>query len=322
MVSSSVIKELVLKELKIPTITFTNKLIKEITTSIFLTDPETKQKYEVRKVNWESASHENIPTVDPLPNMVDFSMPAVVYSLGKIAAYSEQPIICLAQLGTGKSSRLNDDQKKELKKGNFSPISDSILRTLKSQGIQKINLIGYSMGAQVAAHIAASARKFGITVQKMVLGEPSGGVQYTLMQLIKASLDETDDNDLVYTDDRWELQLIKPLVQKLKTKISAFWKVIKRFDTHILEYGNAVRRQTLIDDTIKALREQQEMKLDLIVASEGSICPISVLAKIKTALNAKGLDNRFSAIKILGAAHAFGLNNLRLSWLAADLINS
>lgn len=295
----------------------------------FFEDPQTGQKLRVRRFNWPADGDVSERTVGAI-----FSQFSVTISLDHIEYQNSltakamgptdppkelwsylpeevggSPLLVIENPGYGKSDKLTDTQKAELRLfGGFHSVAESMLGVMSSLGVKKVNLSGYSMGADIAAAVAARAKTkekdYGIEVENLfVMESPRTTVQPPLT-LVKNFMGEGKNLKFAWkkTGD--------PVLKKVaKVGLNS---PLKGATT----YGRALYRGGLNQDLLAALSNQPNIRLTIgssgaskISASETN--PHASAALYQWLKMHFPEPHRVRQIVMPGESHAFGDNAQR-----------
>ncbi len=206
--------------------------------------------------------------------------------------------------GYGESDKLTTKQKSALKEdGDFKPVADTMLGIVQSLGIKRLNCVGYSMGAETAAAMAARAAYFGITVESLFIMESP---RVTEQNPVKLGVNfGSDAKNLKFA---WN-HPIDPVMREVA-------KLEFGLPKGLLSYGRALYKGGLQVDLESALTTQPNMKLISASAGSSKISPSGANAQMHKQLKARFPDRSIRQIIVPGESHAYGDTGSRYAHLA------
>jgi len=277
-------------------------------------DPISGQKLRVQKFNWpEDKKVEDVPvTIITMPFSVPISLDHIQYQHHLIAEELGGPVMVIENPSYGASDKLTNSQKdalavNDVKDGDYGPIADVMLGIMFSQGINRINLIGYSMGAETAAAIAANARSIGTKVDNLLVMESPRVIDHDPLDLLIKFM--SDASNLKFT---WN-HPIDPVLRKVAK--------IKPGLRGTLSYGRAMTRTGIAADLRQALSQQSDMNVTIASAGASKISPSSANNELREELKEEFPDHSINRVIIPGEGHAYGDSGKRFAFLARRVIN-
>lgn len=281
------------------------KLQKELPAFELLEDPSTGQKMRVQKFNWPENSQVAEQTVTFL-NM-PFSVPAdpnhIQYEHYLVAKELGSPFVVFENPAYGDSDKLTQAQKDALKDdGDFGPIAESMLGIANVLGVRKANFMGYSMGAETAAAMAAHASKHGIEVENLFVMEAPRVTTHKPAKLGRDFM--SDAGNLKFT---WKHPADPVLREVGKLKPS--------LPKGTLSYGRAMTKGGLSIDLSTALYTQPNMRLTIASAGASKISPSEANNTVFTELRSAYPERSIRRIIIPGEGHAYGDSGQRFAQL-------
>lgn len=263
----------------------------------FIKDPESNQRLRVQLFNWPEDREdigEQTVTIFNLPFSVPIDLEHLEYQHYCIAEAIGTPFMVIENPGYGKSDKLTTTQKSALKKdGDFGPIAETMLGIAKSLGVKTMNCVGYSMGADVAAAIAAHAAERGITVESLFVMESPREVEQKPLKLGKDF--GSDAKNLKFA---WK-HPVDPVLREVA-------KLGMGLPKGLLTYGRALYKGGLQTDIETALTSQPNMKLIDGRAGSSKISSREANRGMIGVLSNKFPDRHIRRIVMPGESHAYG----------------
>lgn len=278
---------------------------KELPAFELLEDPITGQKIRVQKFNWPEDGELSEETVTFM-NM-PFSVPAdpdhIQYEHYLVAKELESPFVVFENPAYGDSDKLTQAQKDALRNdGDFRPIAESMLGIANVLGVRKANFIGYSMGAETAAAMAAHASKHDIEVENLFVMEAP---RITTHKPIKLARDfMSDAGNLKFT---WK-HPIDPVLREVG-------KLKPSLPKGTMSYGRAMTAGGLTNDLRAAIESQPNMRLTIASAEASKVSPLEANNTVFTELRSAYPDRSIRRIIIPGEGHAYGDSGHRFAQL-------
>jgi pimeloyl-ACP methyl ester carboxylesterase len=269
-------------------------------------DPVTKQHMRVHRFNWPK-SDENIDqqtvTVFNLPFSVSIDLKHMVYQHHLLADAIGTPLMVIENPGFGDSDDLTTEQKTALPNGDFGPVAEAMLGIIGRTGAKKINCVGYSMGSDTTAAIAAHAHEHGIKIVDLFVMESPREEEQNLAKLgINFA---RDAKNLKFT---WQHPIDPVLSEVAKLEVG--------LPKGIFTYGRALYKGGLVSDLERALSTQPNMKLTVARAGSSKINPRKANTNMNKELKAKFPDRKIRQIVVPGESHAYGDSGRRYAHLA------
>jgi pimeloyl-ACP methyl ester carboxylesterase len=147
----------------------------------YLTDHDTGQRLSALKVNWPSSKE--LDAEARIPGEVTVFIPAWLSDVEKgpthlrveqVALQSEEPLLAINPPSHGESDNLTPEQRQSLDAGEgFASMAHALLRSLKAEGVDHINLVGTSQGGAIASSLIALAHEYDIEVHEAILVDPA-----------------------------------------------------------------------------------------------------------------------------------------------------
>ncbi len=281
------------------------KIQKELPAFELREDPNTGQKIRIQKFNWPEDGQvaEQAVTFMNMP----FSVPAdpnhIQYEHYLVAKELESPFVVFENPAYGGSDKLTQAQKDALKDdGDFGPIAEYMLGIAGSLGVKKVNFIGYSMGAETAAAMAAHASKHGIEVENLFVMEAPRITTHKPVKLARDFM--SDASNLKFT---WK-HPIDPVLREVG-------KLKPSLPKGTLSYGKAMTKGGLDADLRTALDSQPNMRLTIASAGASKISPSEANNTVFTGLGSAYPDRSIRRIIIPGEGHAYGDSGQRFAQL-------
>lgn len=247
-----------------------DKQWKEIKTQLpkieTIEDPETGQRLRAQLFNWPTDEKElkdkNIAVLNQQYS-VSLDIDHVQYQNYELAKALDSPMVVFENPGFGESDKLTDVQIETLKEGNgFVEVAKPMLGILKSLGVNEVDNIGYSMGADIAAAMAANAKDYGISVNSLFVFESPGVEKQNLAILGKNFFAGGKDLSFAWHNP------YDPVLSK--TKLELAWPYLPY---GLVKYGRALSKGTLLRDVKRAAETQPDMKLTIGSAGSSTISP-------------------------------------------------
>lgn len=314
----------------------------ELDTPRQIADPESGQSFSALFVNWPKDGESSQPFDQDAATKIKPGQKVLValpqynitteheplnYLIERMALETGEPMVVINNPSTAESSDLTEEQTKALKDaGDFGALSRPMLRTLKEQGITTIDLFGYSMGARVAASLAAEAAGLGIAVENLVLLEAPGTYDVGVAELADNFIRKEGKNLGLYQkhpNDARQIEaagLNKPVRKQLWNMARGFIKAASRRGMYT-GYPQAMTKPTLPLDALQAMTEQPDLKLTLINAGASTISPSAANEAVGKFLVQKGVDgNRIRRALFSGEAHSIGEGAKRIGHLVKTIL--
>lgn len=256
------------------------------------------QSLRYQRYNWpENDVRDQTVTVLNMPFSVAIGQDHVDYQNLLVAEVLGTPVIVLENPGNGKKGGPKSDdftpqQKRALWRGNFGPIATTMLEGIQQLGIKKLNCIGYSMGAEISAAIAANAAEFSISVgQLFVMEAPRVEKQNPVRLGVNFA---SGLNSLKFAWDN-------PIDPVLKEVAS-----LKGAQQHgSLAYGMAMTKGGLQSDLERALYTQPRLELILGNAGASTISPSKANAQLANNLRTSYPLRKIGVNLVPGETHLF-----------------
>jgi len=278
---------------------------KQLPSFELMEDPESGQRLRIQRFNWPDDGDISEKTVT-FSNM-PFSVPAdpdhIQYEHYLIARELGTPFVVFENPAYGDSDKLTQEQKKALKNyGSFSPIANSMLGIAGSLGTKKANFIGYSMGSETAAAMAANASEHDIEVENLFVMEGPGVQTHEPIKLARDFM--SDANNLKFT---WANPIDPVLRETSSLKPS--------LPRGTLSYGLAMIKGTQKDSLSQAIESQPDMHLTIASSGESKISPPEANNSLFSRLRANYPERFIRRIIIPGEGHAYGDSGQRYASL-------
>jgi pimeloyl-ACP methyl ester carboxylesterase len=269
---------------------------KQLPTFELIEDPKSGQKLRIQRFNWpeDGDVSEQTVTFSNMPFSVPIDVKHIQYQHYLIAKELGTPFVVFENPAYGESDKLSKLQKIGLKKfGDFGPIAESMLRIASQLGTHKANFMGYSMGAETAAAMAANASEHGIEVENLFVMEGPGIQVHKPLKLARDFM--SDANNLKFT---WA-NPVDPVMRE----ISSLKPSLPR---GTLSYGRAMIRGTQEDSLRRALETQPSMHLTIASAGASKISPSNANNDLSSRLHSDYPERYIRRIVIPGEGHAYG----------------
>ena len=174
----------------------TDELIQELKSPEKIADPETGQRFNVIKANWNRLGQE--PTLVYLPPYNNaIGEGATFFRIQELARQIGRSTLAIDYPQVGESDDLTKEQKQDLaSEEGYGTIAEAQLRVMKQLGIEEIDLVGQSMGAWTVSAIAERAEKYGIKVKNLIVIDSPGIEDAKVGKLSKAEIAEVKYLDL------------------------------------------------------------------------------------------------------------------------------
>jgi len=269
-------------------------------------DPASGQKLRVQRFNWpkDGVDEETAATIYNVPFSVPIDLPHLTYQHHLMAEALETPFMVIENPGYGESDKLTQEQKNELKQGKFKSVADSMLGVMKSLGITRLNEIGYSMGSDVAASIAANAADFGIIVENLFIMESPRVDNQNPIILLKNFA--SDSRNLKFT---WANPRDPVLKEVAELKLG--------LPKGITTYGKALYKGGLKDDLVRALKTQPNLKVTIGTGDSSKISKPSANKELLSDIAELVPGRQVRRIVIPGESHSYGDSGKRYASLAS-----
>ena len=267
-------------------------------------DPTTGQQLRLQRYNWpEDGNVGDEPvTISSMSFSVDLGMKPTNYQNYLEATALGTPVIFFDNPSYGKSDKLTTEQKEALKKqGDFGPIARPMLGISKELGVKKANFKGYSMGAEVAAAMAAHAHEYDIEAENLFIMEAPRVVAHPPLKLAKDFLGEA--NNVKFA---WQHPMDPILRQAGQIKLG--------IPGGLVPYGRAMTRNGITRDVWTAMQTQPTMKLTIASANRSQISPNSANNRLYQSMR-DHFPGRTRRIVIPGEGHAYGDSGRRYAEL-------
>lgn len=187
-------------------------------------------------------------------------------------------------------------------RGDLRPVIEPTLRMLEEERVTKLDVMGYSYGAEAAMAAASDALEHGIVVEHVVSAEPIAIAKRGLVQLVKdfarsgAPLD-----DYVKATDSTAL---------LEARAHAD-KGFARYAGGMLRLSNIAIAHALAQDGFlqrceDALLQQPRMESTIAWGSASELTTTEAMSKIVLSLTADYGSKRVSGMNLTGMHHAGG----------------
>ena len=269
-------------------------------------DPTSLQKLRIQRFNWPPNQEElgDIPvTVINSPFSVPLDLPHIEYQNYLLAEAIGSPVLFIENPGYGDSDKLTDEQKEDLRSGDFHKVSDSMLGIIAALGAKKINTVGYSMGSELAAAIAAGAASHQLEVESVFIMEsPRMEKQHPLALARNFA---ADANNLKFA---WQHPVDPVLRETAELKLG--------LPKGLFTYGMALFRGGIKNDLEAALQTQPTMRLTIANAGASTISSSKANSSVYDELKQKYPRHSINRIVMPGESHAFKDNGPRF----ADLV--
>jgi hypothetical protein len=276
-------------------------------------DPSSLQKLRVQRFNWPTSSEDlgDTPvTIINSPFGIPIDLPQTEYRNFILAEAIRLPVLIIENPGYGDSEKLTEDQKKDLRSGSFHKVADSMLGIIESLGVNKINLVGYSMGSELAAAIAADAKIHQLNIENILIMESPRIEEQNPAKLAKNFANDIDN--LKFT---WQ-HPIDPVLREI-----AGTKLKVGLPKGLFTYGIALFQGGIKNDLETALKDQPNMKLTIANAGSSTISSSKANSIIFEYLKQEYPEHNISRIVIPGESHAFADNVARFASLVDIVFN-
>lgn len=259
--------------------------------------------FEVLHLNRES---EGPPLIMTLAWSINTQHEGTNYEAEQTAIQTGRPMWIINNPNTSAlGDRLSKEQREELKHGSgFEALANPLLSALKTQGINRASFEGTSMGARIAASLAANASRYGIDIDSLILIDPPGMEDRSLARLTKDFVGENPNlmrynelsNDPRYTENDTIVDTIK------------FFASLARqgFDTNFLSFPRAMAKGNLVDDMMMALGSQERLRITLIYGTESRISNPEAIMKLYKQQLSQVMRQRIRLKLLPGETHALG----------------
>ena len=267
-------------------------------------DRETGQKIRIQKFNWPADNDVTDQTVTfmNMPFSVAADPDHIQYEHFLVAKELGTPFVVFENPGYGQSDKLTKLQSKDLKvSGDFSSIARPMLGIAKELGTNNANFIGYSMGAETAAAMAANAVNYGIAVDNLFVMESPGVEVHEPVKLARDFM--SDANNLKFT---WK-HPADPVLREVG-------KLKPALPHGTLSYGRAMVNSNFENSLRVSLITQPQMDLTLASAGDSKISPLQANNRIYDKLRSV-YQNRVHRVIIPGEGHAYGDSGQRFASL-------
>ncbi len=291
------------------------KLLQEMKSTEKVVDPETKQKFNIIKANWEKLSKEGQERVlvflPPFNNAIEKG--ATNYRIQELARQLEMPTLAIDQPSIGGSDKITDKQKEAMKTGvGYKSIAEAELRVMKELGIKEIDLVGQSMGAFTAAEIARVASEYGIKVKNLVLIESPGIEDVSLMELAKRFLAEKKYLAL-YQSAPYDPRM-REASGFAKGSLEQSWDLISWgasiFKNSGISYAEMMRKKVVPEYLKESLGANPELELTVINGTLSTVSPAEANNQMVEELKTAGYSDRVHHMTLPGLGHT-ALENAR-----------
>lgn len=267
-------------------------------------DPQSGQKLRIQKFNWPLdgfVADQNV-TIMNMSFSVPIDMAHVQYQNYLVAKELGSPLVVFENFSYGQSDKLNKNQKESLKKGDFGLVARSMLGIASEIGVRKANFIGYSMGAETAAAMAAHSSSYEIKVERLFIMESPRIKAHKPLRLGIDFLNEAKDLEFTWNHP------IDPILREVCNLKPALPR-----DT--LVYSIAMTKGGLESDLSLALDSQPDMGLIVASAGASKISPCSANNELVAKLCSRYPSRSIRRIIIPGEGHAYGDSAIRYAQL-------
>jgi pimeloyl-ACP methyl ester carboxylesterase len=289
------------------------ELKQELANTVFLTDPDTGQKFEALHLNQNS---NETPIIMTLSWSVDNLHAGTLNEAEQTAIQTGRPMWIINNPNTASSDKLTKEQQIELENGTgFDAVSVPMLRSLKAAGVYHADFEGTSMGARLAVSLAANAKEFDITVGSLVIVDPPGMTDRSLPKLTKDFVGENPNlaryNEIITSQKPADTDKNEEGVLDMLKYFAGLAKHGLR--TNFVSYTKAMARDDLPDDLIRALSTQEDLKVTFIFGTASNISNPDKILQMYNELFSTETQKRVRLKVLPGDTHALGAGN-RISW--------
>lgn len=273
-------------------------------------DPTSLQSLRIQRFNWPTNQEElqEVPvTIINSPFSVPLDLPHIEYQNYLLAEAIGSPVLFIENPGYGESEKLTDAQKENLRSGDFHKVSDSMLGIIASLGTKKINTVGYSMGSELAAAIAAGAASYQLEVENVFIMESPRIEKQNPLKLAKNFAGDADNLKFA-----WQHPIDPVLRETSELKIG--------LPKGLFTYGMALFKGGIQSDIEAALQAQPKMRLTIANAGASTISSSKANADVYDELKQKYPKHSINRIVMPGESHAFKDNGPRFADLAGFVL--
>jgi len=212
-----------------------------------------------------------------------------------------KPVILIASPGPGSDLRLNSEERKQIKKGDFGPAAAEYLRAISELGLGKIATLGFSKGSKDALAAVLVAGQANLDVDRTAVGEHPGTEKRNLGQLTsdfgKAGTKELEEakarTGLAAQEASLNKRDMARFVAGLAKPIN--WTLIK-----------GMRANTFEKEVQEILDRGLVERLVVGYGSESAIAKPQAIEPALNRLHQKYADERLFSIKVRDGNHAWG----------------
>lgn len=269
-----------------------------------LEDPKTGQKLRLQRFNWPEDGDISDQTVTF--NTLAFSVPIdqdhVQYQRYLLAKEIGTPLVVFENIGYGESDKLTKEQKADLRRGDFGSVVAPMLGIAEAMDVKLANFMGYSMGAETAAAMAANANDYGIKVKNLFVMEGPGVTPQRPLKLGKEFL--SDSTNLKFT---WQ-HPIDPVMREIA-------KIKPAMPKGTLSYGLGMTKGSLYFNILTAISKQPDMRLTIASAGSSKVSPKRSVNNLVAMIRGWHPNQLVRHIIIPGESHSYGDSGQRFAQL-------
>jgi pimeloyl-ACP methyl ester carboxylesterase len=255
------------------------KLKAELKEHHTLTDPETGKEYTCLKLNWPPAEGQVVRLMTLQWSQSTESGGATAHTMEQAALQLDGPVVVINNPGMAGSSKTDKEQRKQLRAGDIQTTAASMLRAVcSSEEIKELEVFGYSQGGREAAAMLAVAPDLGIKIDKAVIMEAPGAVEFSNLDLISRPQKEGEHLKFYQTTTR-DAKLVEELgdnavanQSQLKAGLELFRAVKPDLRGNVSEYIG-MAKANLGEDLLTALVKNPDLEITLIGGGASQLVP-------------------------------------------------
>ncbi len=303
------------------------KLKEEMKSPEKVADPETGQKFNVIKANWEKFSPDGQERVlvflPPYNNAVEEG--STNYRIQELARQLEMPTLAIDHPNVGGSDKITDQQKEAMKGGDgYKVIAEAELRVMKELGIKEIDLVGQSMGAFTAAEIARAASEYGIKVKNLVMIESPGVEDVSLPELAKRFMLIESKYLRLYQSAPYDPRM-REASGLDKSIVESQWDLVSWgasvFKNSGIKYAEMMQKKVLPGFLKEALDKNPDLKVTVLNGTISAVSPAEANKQMVEELKQEGHGDRVRHMTLPGEPHT-ALENAKRFAATAKLVLS
>jgi pimeloyl-ACP methyl ester carboxylesterase len=270
------------------------ELAQELRSPEMVADPQTGQKLNVLKLNWENKEDEPRVMVYLPPYNHAIGEGGTNYRLAELARQTGRPTIGIDHPQMGASEGLTDEQKRAFREGGgYGAVAEAELRVLQKLGVKDIDLGAISMGAFAAASIAELAEKYDIKVHNLVMVETLGIEEFSLLGLAGRFMKEGSNLDLDQTHPM-DPKMIQATGQDTSSvarisEIASWAASIPKNDPRFV-YARAMTQESIEKSLAYALQNNPDLHIQIVHGSESRVSQAEANARLAGNLEEIGGD--------------------------------